>query len=438
MKIKHNYLYGIFLLILLVVLSTGTTYSRYVSTFLLSTQASIQVEVPHDDRVEIANTGIFRPNVEIPSGKVMAFTNEEYKFLATSELLKPAIDIDSKLNGASLYIPASIGVLDVKGSAENGWNPEINWKASGHIIVESNINYDSYTPIEMKSINGNVIIDNITINPEKGPSKVIITAKSGNINANGAKIPIGSGSGQIKFEANQINIEGTHLSASSGSVNILSTTSINANGAKMILGSGGGQIKLLAQEINIEGADLRSTSNGGINIQSTAGNINAKNSNICTTGWSDTILTSAKNIDVQSARFGCSTKSTRFNGTGTGGRLWVAGASAVGPNIKADNLVIEGVLASGTISSTNNPSTSGLAEDSSENSPLDQGQEIEKEPVKDLDNEKLPEKELPEEGKTPQEEIVEEDEVLEESLPEEGIPKDDLFEEELLEVELIE
>ncbi|HZK09910.1 MAG TPA: hypothetical protein VFD08_02465, partial [Clostridia bacterium] len=113
--------------------------------------------------VEIGNTGIYRPNVEIPSGQVILFKGKEYQLI---ELVNKNgninintdkdKDIKDNLKEGSLYIPAG---RDARGR-------EVTITAKGDIISESDLH--SQGKLKVISEKGQIIINDAEVNSSHG------------------------------------------------------------------------------------------------------------------------------------------------------------------------------------------------------------------------------------------------------------------------------
>lgn len=235
------------------------------------------------DKIQIGTTGIYRPNVPIPDGKIMVFKDEQYIFKTPAEVLVSSLNVDSIILGGSLYVPESAGILTVSS------NQNINWTVGGDIIVEPNITISKYTKVSILSQNGDIVMNEITLNGGSGNLyEVNITASNGTIEAKGSKISVSNGPGKLSLVAKagiDISGEGTILkSDGNDGINVQSASgNINAGGATIESTGGSSKINLTTQgdgDIDIIGAKLKSAGNNGISIQSTSGNIKAEGATV--------------------------------------------------------------------------------------------------------------------------------------------------------------
>ena len=335
--------------------------------------------------IEIGDTGIFRPDVEIPAGQVMVFKDEEYVFLTGENIISGPIIADNILADGSLYVPEGTGILDIRGSRT------VDWTVSGDIILEVDIDSGSANNLSVNilSQNGDIIMDDISItgSRNKYPYIVNVTAESGNIQASETVIDTKSDSrGVISFEAqDDINLSGAQLtSAGDYGIRVVSSSgSIDAQEAFMRSTGGGPNagITLEADEgINLDRAQIMAQVD--IAISSTQ-SILARSATISNTSWGKNItitssesgvdlssmsapepktsvssssgnvlITSQKDIAIVSASISASTgwgMKLQFEATGEDSTLWVNGATVRGREIAAYNLTMVGTLSSGAI-----------------------------------------------------------------------------------------
>ena len=298
MKIKYKYSQVISFILCLALLTTGITFSRYATTFTLTTPENntVQVQAP------TASSETYVPGTEIPfPGEIPTVSNgginsEEVIIFDYDNATYQAIGVDDLLDpnyvfptGYSLYIPASAGGEN-QTLVVDKWSENINWDISGHLVIEPDIEINNWKNVTLLSKNGDIIINDIIIAGSLKPYEVNITAENGYIEANGTKIVSGSGNEKINLVAKK--------------------------------------------DINISDAIFESAGNCGINIESTAGDINAGGANIKATGGAGTAIIKMKSagfIDLNVANLvsqvevnisgveGISAKSAKIRNTQYGG-----------------------------------------------------------------------------------------------------------------------
>jgi hypothetical protein len=283
----------------LVVASSAPYAQSY--TFRLSVKAGIGM-------ILIPGTDIERPDVTIDAGEILVFKDEKHAFLSVDDLLVPLLKIenlmeDQDLKYGSLYVPASVGTLVV------GTNKYINWDVYGHIILEPDIEVNSYTPVNMLSHAGDVIVNNTTISGDSRHYQVNITAMAGNIEANQATITTLNGWGQINLTAGlDINLDLANITSNGAGVNIQSVDgSIDASNATISSTNEGSSIDIQSSgQINVSEATVTCNGSGGLSIISEAEGIDASKATISSTnGGSSIDIQSSGQINVSEAKVTC-------------------------------------------------------------------------------------------------------------------------------------
>ncbi len=353
---------------------------------------TLNIEVPANDMdgmILIPGTDIYRPDVPITSGSILVFKDNEYVYLTPADLLNQLV-IDNHLQDGSLYIPASIGAIEIERNASNNWSPTIDWDVYGDIIIEANIKVNVHTSVVMKSHNGDVIMNGINMTGgNNNPFKVEIIAENGGVKADGAVISsVSDGNGKISLVArDSINISGAALKSSGNyGINIQSSEGgINAPKANIESTNGAGTAGIKLESlglINLDKATVKSnvfiTINGSQGISAQSAKISnsayGKNINMASSNGSINLssfatpepktqvqsasaniyITAKEHISIESAIISASMNygmELRFKSTGPTGsinNLWLNNAKVNGHSINAYNLSKMGTLANGS------------------------------------------------------------------------------------------
>jgi hypothetical protein len=281
----------------LVVASSAPYAQSY--TFKLSVKAGIGM-------ILIPGTDIERPDVTIEAGEILVFKGEKYAFIEdVDDLMVPYLKIedlmeDEDLKSGSLYVPASVGTLVV------GSNKYINWDVYGHIILEPDIEVNSYTSVNMLSHAGDVVLNNTKIYGNTA-NNVNIKADSGSIKANQTQIITSASYGKINLEAKlDINLDLANITSNGAGVNIQSDDgSIDASNATISSTNGGSSIDIQSSgQINVSEATVTCNGDDGVQILSINGDIDASNATISSTNdakTADVIIQATGPINLDGA-----------------------------------------------------------------------------------------------------------------------------------------
>jgi hypothetical protein len=283
----------------LVVASSAPYAQSY--TFKLSVKAGIGM-------ILIPGTDIERPDVTIEAGEILVFKGEKYAFIEdVDDLMVPYLKIedlmeDEDLKSGSLYVPASVGTLVV------GSNKYINWDVYGHIILEPDIEVNSYTSVNMLSHAGDVVLNNTKIYGNTA-NNVNIKADSGSIKANQTQIITSASYGKINLEAKlDINLDLANITSNGAGVNIQSDDgSIDASNATISSTNEGSSIDIQSSgQINVSEATVTCKGSGGLSIISEAEGIDASKATISSTnGGSSIDIQSSGQINVSETMVTC-------------------------------------------------------------------------------------------------------------------------------------
>jgi hypothetical protein len=283
----------------LVVASSAPYAQSY--TFKLSVKAGIGM-------ILIPGTDIERPDVTIEAGEILVFKGEKYAFIEdVDDLMVPYLKIedlmeDEDLKSGSLYVPASVGTLVV------GSNKYINWDVYGHIILEPDIEVNSYTSVNMLSHAGDVVLNNTKIYGNTA-NNVNIKADSGSIEANQTQIATSANYGKINLEAKlDINLDLANITSNGAEVNIQSDDgSIDASNATISSTNEGSSIDIQSSgQINVSEATVTCKGSGGLSIISEAEGIDASKATISSTnGGSSIDIQSSGQINVSETMVTC-------------------------------------------------------------------------------------------------------------------------------------
>jgi filamentous hemagglutinin len=251
---------------------------------------------------------ILRPG-GLKAGEILVFKDEKHAFLSVDDLLSPLV-VDAKVDalgrpdliGGSLYVPASVGTLVV------GTNKYINWDVYGHIILEPDIEVNSYTEVNMLSHAGDVVLNNTKIHGNTA-NNVNINADSGSIKANQTQIITSASYGNINLEAKlDINLDLANITSNGAGVNIQSVDgSIDASNATISSTNEGSSIDIQSSgQINVSEATVTCNGSGGLSIISEAEGIDASKATISSTnGGSSIDIQSSGQINVSEAKVTC-------------------------------------------------------------------------------------------------------------------------------------
>jgi hypothetical protein len=283
----------------LVVASSAPYAQSY--TFRLSVKAGVGM-------IQIPGTDIERPDVTIEAGEILVFKGEKYAFIEdVDDLMVPYLKIedlmeDEDLKSGSLYVPASVGTLVV------GSNKYINWDVYGHIILEPDIEVNSYTSVNMLSHAGDVVLNNTKIYGNTA-NNVNIKADSGSIEANQTQIATSANYGKINLEAKlDINLDLANITSNGAEVNIQSDDgSIDASNATISSTNEGSSIDIQSSgQINVSEATVTCKGSGGLSIISEAEGIDASKATISSTnGGSSIDIQSSGQINVSETMVTC-------------------------------------------------------------------------------------------------------------------------------------
>lgn len=280
-----------------------TSSEPYIRTYSFPVNIAFESSM-----ILIPDTDIYRPNVPIPedpedpdepvADKIMVFKDNEYVWLGLKDLLAQPLVIDEvvvdlgrpDLVGGSLYIPESVGDIQV------GADQTINWDVAGNIVMEPDIIINGNVRVNMLSHNGDIIINQTTISgPQTQPYIVNIEAEEGKINAIGTVIESKSdGAGIINLAAkDDINISaaevtsqgslGVNIHSAEGNINAEKAEIISTNGASnaTVKISSGGQINL--DDATVESSSSSNPPTPALLIESTGMGISARNAHFTST-----------------------------------------------------------------------------------------------------------------------------------------------------------